>query len=456
MLFMSIPSAPFFLFVGSMRNDGATSKLSATGIPYVLKSLNSLPKNWDSIVAILQHPLLLGAVVKVTGTDYRRIASDDYRLVAARLIEALAAVPNVVLVHEAVVSSNSLEEDNEDEEQDEDEDEDVYYDWTNRFGEVPEHVRDEVHALFDSFHLVTTTYVRNVEISVLSAAFVEDQQSNLLFRLYVPAGRIYENELSKLIGLFHEWLGSVKRQTVRQGGYRTPRGQVFEFFAEDRGLRDEWQKDLQEFSNFLGLVEDPKSAQGMLESLGVQPIVAAQLVTKYAKEVRRVRIDMKQERESKILSIRHRLESDLAEEGQDVPLGVIEQVINQLIPATDLAGLPAITSLAAPQEHGLAPVITFNQQYIGNVEGIVAHTISGNQTFGTEALELLTHIGAHGGNRSVELTEAVHELEDSGAPQTTRLAAKSKLSGFLRRLGGHIETGTFSVLQKYLEQQIGI
>ncbi|GAA3301815.1 hypothetical protein GCM10020295_45960 [Streptomyces cinereospinus] len=78
-----------------------------------------------------------------------------------------------------------------------------------------------------------TPYKTNAELSVLTASFIDDHEKNLLFRVYVPASRLYATEADRLINLFHEWLSRTGNHPVRQDGYRTPSGQVYEFYGDD-------------------------------------------------------------------------------------------------------------------------------------------------------------------------------------------------------------------------------
>ena len=125
------------------------------------------------------------------------------------------------------------------------------------------HIREHVLDLLAKNELTISTYKRNAEASVLAASFVEDTQSNLLFRIYVPAGRLYEEELTTLLGMFHDWSGSVKHRTVRQGGYKTPSGRVIEFYGEQGMTTESVGTELEEFARFLGLLDQPGAAEAM-------------------------------------------------------------------------------------------------------------------------------------------------------------------------------------------------
>lgn len=56
----------------------------------------------------LESPELSGAVVTLTDRNYAQVAFDTYKAVAEDFLKELAAVPLVVLVHEAVFGGAPL------------------------------------------------------------------------------------------------------------------------------------------------------------------------------------------------------------------------------------------------------------------------------------------------------------------------------------------------------------
>ncbi|WP_141388354.1 hypothetical protein, partial [Microbacterium maritypicum] len=68
----------FYLGVGRIMTESVTSKINTSGGEYVLKSLNSKPGNWVNIAEIVKRSDLTGVIMKLTGKDFQRIASDAY------------------------------------------------------------------------------------------------------------------------------------------------------------------------------------------------------------------------------------------------------------------------------------------------------------------------------------------------------------------------------------------
>ena len=221
---------------------------------------------------------------------------------------------------------------------------------------------------------------RNVIVEI--ATLVTDDDLNIVAEGPDLVVHTTEDELAKMLELFHDWLGSVKGQTVRQSGYRTPSGRVIEFFGEAGMNVDMVSDELREFAQFLGIVEDSMTAEQMLLRLGVHPDRASGLVLKFARAARRVLVDTKHTRERMILEIQQQLESELVDDLPDVSTSELGDLVRQLVPVSPFAASPETKSLAASQG---APPPTVNVQIFHRVEGIVAQNVNGPVTVGTPA-----------------------------------------------------------------------
>ena len=99
-----------------------------------------------------------------------------------------------------------------------------------------------------------------------------NDQPNLLFRVYVPADRLYAAEANKLLSLFRDWLITTNVSGVRQAGYRTASGEMYEFFAESLLTQSDLGERFDDFSNFLVLcASDPSAAAKLLAQRGIGP-----------------------------------------------------------------------------------------------------------------------------------------------------------------------------------------
>jgi hypothetical protein len=221
----------FFLFIGNTVPEGAASHLKTAGNFYSHKKLDSRPENWEAIIELVMDPDLLGVIAKLTGHDYGLLLSDRYELVAPRLLAGLPRVRHVIFIHETTLTGQYDDPPAVRFHPDDEIDAMVR---DHYFAPPPNETRLAVNRLLEKHELNLVPYRTNAELSVLASAFVEENEKNLLFRIYVPAGRIYAAEAEKLLSLFRIWITEVKGQRVRQDDYRTPSGQVFEFFGVER------------------------------------------------------------------------------------------------------------------------------------------------------------------------------------------------------------------------------
>ena len=466
---MRVPAEQFYLFLGATDSESATSRLRADGAIYHKKLLQSKLENWQQILNLLRAPTLQGVLATFTGSDYERMLSPEYETVGTELLDAIAAVPHVVFVHEAVFFSDEERPSDQGDLGDEPEHDAFSYTYMvpeeyvlpeEYFGKVDDETRRQVNEMLTKREINVLPYRANAERSILATAFLDDHERHLLFRIYVPSGRLYANEADTMLGLFRDWLSQTGRNAVRQDGYRTAAGQVYEFFGSQAQEAGDLTRQFQDFSDFLdACVDRPESAALQLQTAGVETRTAAQLVSRYGKASRRLHLDLRQTREERLLSLKHELESELLD-GVDAESGEVLLLLEGLIPqvAGGASGIlvPAVGATAAVANSGAGVHVTVNQQLIGQVAGNVIQNVQGTVSLGPEAKDLLALISQFGGAKTVDLESAVHELEDPDARSQDRLAARQRLRRFLSSLGTRAVGMTLSTLHKYLEHRIGV
>jgi hypothetical protein len=330
-VFMASPDR-FFLFIGDADSDAAVSRLKAARVLYRKKQLNSKPENWRKIVGLLREPGLRGVVGTLNAHNYDQLLDPRYSGVSDELLVAVAQTSHVFFVHEQVLTGEEIP---------------VqpppvrtrsgWYDepFARDFGAPEPAVRAQVAALFDQRRINVLPYRTNAERAVLAAAFIEDHERDLLLRVYVPHGRLYADEMDRLLGLFRDWLNQVRHHTVRQDGYTTAAGRVYEFVGDGSLSPDQLRTDMEAFHGFLDLcAARPEAAERQLLGEGVDPAGACRLASRYGKEKRRLDIDLRHARDSRLLDLRRDLESELVDAGDGGQTGALSGVLEQLLPAT--------------------------------------------------------------------------------------------------------------------------
>jgi hypothetical protein len=447
------------LFLGNADTEGVTAKLAAVGTVYKRKMLESGISNWETIVSIFHEYDVICVVAKLTTSTFNVIShmSGD---VKEQLFSLISSRPHLFLAHESLLSGRQHQS---------------FSDYTNgKFkstdGEILEHyygdvfqppsreIRETVLLWLEQFGISVVPYVKNVELVVLASSFVEKNERNLIFRIYVPSERMWANEAEKLLQLFREYLQKVSKLDVRQEQYRTNQGVVYEIFGGDSVQASSLPQKFEEFSLFMeACVANPSQAQLLLSSKNLNGAEVISIVERYSKEARRLHVDIKQERERRLLSIRHNLESELAEFVRDEQdWDIIYKLADQSVPAargvTTALSFDRLSLAGAPD----GMTININPQIIGTVNGVVARHIQGDQHIGADAKQLLELIEAYGDANKVELASALHELNDKSARPEDRMGAKQKLKSFLYTVAAKAGDVACGVLQSYVENQAGL
>ena len=466
---MTSGDTDYFLFIGDADSESATTKLRSSGSTYLKKLLSSKPANWASIVSMIASPHCRGALVVLRRDDYEAICRPEYEEAAMALLDALSDCSHAILVHEAVfltdeqrvtldthTSGSSRQNVMPDWSDFSDEERAEYesaWEQADPFRPVSAATREHVNAMLRDRQLNVFPYRTNVERSIIASGFLEDNERHLLFRFYVPSGRLYAQEAESLLGLFREWLGQTGHDGVRQEGYSTAAGQVFEFFSRNSQTESGVGRYFQDFSSFLGdCVAMPAAAVAQLVANGTAEDAATVIVSRYAVKARRLSLDLKQRREERMLSLKHELEN-IVLEVEGMASANIVTVLDELLPPP--TAVEVIESARKVPSSSLT-VNNINPQFINEVRGSVIQNIAGTVSLGAEAKELLALIAIHGGFERTQLETAVHELEDEGARGDNRVTARGRLKRFIADLSNRGVGVGLDVLQKYVEHKIGI
>ncbi len=429
---------PLVLLLGNIAREGILSKLQTSERQYKQKMLQSKPENWESIVDYFNHYEVSCVLAKLDNFAIHAIASNAYKEISNKLLSKISEKPNMVFVYEDILKGK-LEEG----------------EWTKYFKQPTKEELLKALDILQSYNLDLVPYARNAQITFLAESFLADTDANLMFRLYVPTGKLWSNETDTLLKLFREYLSNVTPIKVRLDQKQTDNGSIYEFHCEQPNDRKDLTTEFDEFTHFLDLcVSDQELAETLLASKDIDAKKISTILTRYSKEAKRLHLDIKHDREQKILNIRQRLESELTD---NIPGDVDWETINLLVESS----VPSLNnthfSLISSASHSPSNItINVNPQIIDTVNGVVAKEINGNQNIGVQGQELFELIKKYGESKRDELTAAVYEIEDESIPKDNRLRASQKIKGFLHtiaRKGTDIAVG---VLQTYIEKQIGL
>lgn len=437
---------PLVLLVGGIGHEGVLSSLRAANRQYKNKLLESSAKNWESIAAYFDDFEIEGVLVKLSAYAVTLACSGDYAGIREKLFGKISSVPNVVFVYEDILSGKY-------------EDDDRRLTYHHR---PTDEEREWFFEFLANYDINVMPYKRNAEVTVMAQSFISDTEHNLLFRIYVPTSRLWSNETDKLLQLFRDYLAKVSGLSVRLDQIRTDKGVIYEIHNDVAEHKPDIDFEFSEFTQFMDLcVSDPGAAEAILRGKAVAEKDVMSILSRYSKEAKRLSVDLKHEREQKVLSIRQRLESELVDTLPGATdWGAIGQLVDMTVPqlsgtrsAISVDRNTAIPASSTPNNY---LTINLNPQIIETVNGVIAQEITGNQHIGAEAQQILELIQAYGGIKAAELASSVHELEDTSAPKEGRINAKQRLKRFLIGLSSKIGDVAAGVLQSYIEKQLGL
>lgn len=438
------PAKPLVLLLGWVDHEGILSSLKASGRQYKKKLLDSYPKNWESTSDLFTQFKVTAVVGKISARVLSLMMDEQYSEVRERLFAAIGTVPNQIFMFEDILEGGQKD------------------DFREEYNPYPsKEVMDAALVFLRDHGIQVLPYATRAEVTVLAEAFLDDIDKNLIFRMYVPTGRLWAAEADRFLQLFQDYVTRVERLEVRLDQKRSKHGVIYEFHGHSRTGQNSLEADFQEFSRIMGLFEvDPNTAAKLLAEKGPNVQEIAHLISKYSKEAKRLRLDISHEAEVRSVSIRHRLESELLDlDPTPQEWEQIQVLVNGAIPHHGSLSSDVLALGRAAEPLAAASVqITYNvrPQFIGTVNGVIAEEINGNQHFEPEHHQLLELITRHGADRSKELETAVYEIADKGVEKVGRLRAKQKLMAFLTEFGKKTGDVAFGVLQTYIEKQLGL
>lgn len=434
---------PLVLLLGGVAHEGVLSALETSGRQYKIKYLQSRPKNWEMILQCFHDYTIECVVMKLNAPTITLMAHPEYNIVRESLFSKIGGVPNVVFLFEQILSGDFKSGEREE--------------WRHQ---PSAESRTAALSLLEKHKIRVMPYRRNAEVTTMAASFLDETEKHLVFRLYVPHGRLWSNESDKLLQLFRDYLAKVASITVRLDQFRTARGVIYRFHSEEPASAATIGKEFSDFTRFIDLcASDTAAAELMLKNKEVDPKEVMSILSRYAKEAKRLSVDLKHEREQKLLSIRQRLESELVDcIPGEIDWAAISSLVNLAVPQVNgVHGAIAVDqeSMRIPY-HPSNITINVNPQIVDTVNGIVAQEISGDQHFGPEAQQLLELVKKYGGSEAQDLASSVHELEDSSAPKPGRFNAKQKLKKFLFAVIEKTGDVAAGVLESYIENKLGL
>jgi hypothetical protein len=457
------------LMLGKCNYGASISKFKLSGGVYLTRYLESSENNWRKILDIFDEYDVKWVVGKFTPRSIELFSNPDYTDLARELVMRISKVPSFFAAYEAILSGAKMIDPSAGKKTVEDiysldDFDDVSFDdicLTDRkdyFAPPPKECVDSLVDFFFSKNINILPYKTNNQLGVMISEFLDDAQGNLIFRFYIPNERMWADEAGRLIELFSDYLQNVSGLSVKHTQNKTSKGVVYEFFGGDSLAADEMPSRFDEFSSFMeSCLSDPASAELIIKSHQSVSVDVIGIVQKYSRDARRLFVDMKHERERRVLALKQSFESELADHVSSVnEMSALVGLADAMVPEIKtLAGIIGADGSGAVFDHKNV-VVNINPQFINKVKGCVAQTVFGNQNFGVDGEQLLQVIEQYGDNQAAQLKTALYELNDKGVAVEKRISAGQKLKGFVYKVADKLGDVAAGVLQSYIEGLSGL
>lgn len=456
------------LILDNMDRGAITTTLQTNGYCRKLKFLNSSVKNWESVCTILEEDIENEIIVlgKFTEHTLFRMCIPEYRQVVDRLIELLKTKKHIIFIYKDNLVGNfsyfkSVEIKETVFDVDERQDYIFYHEtglknWLHSL-DIQETEADYLKSVLElikriNSELTALPYEKLIDVEISGQNFIENVAEGLLFRIYVPRDRIWSNEFDKFITLFRDYASNIANEELRINQNRTDLGIICSLYSINKGISElEINSLYKEFTTFMDLCSsNPIEAQKLINELGISEQKKQSILKKYVKESQRLLLDIKQEREVKIISIKHRLQNELQE--YELSKDIIEYIENS-VPSSEVTKPLTFGNQIIQNQ-----TIILNPQIISKVEGIVVNELNGHISFSPEEQEFSKLIEKYtsGVSEASELQTSLYELKDNASSKEQKRGAWQKLFGFLGKVGDKVGDVGVALLTKYLEQKIGM
>lgn len=274
-------------------------------------------------------------------------------------------------------------------------------------------------------------YLHSVEIISAIRDFFSETERETVYTRYIYKDQLFAFELERFLTLFQDYITKVKGISIIFEEKRTEIGIVYMMKSTDKNVsKYNISEYIQEFAAYLDKCDyNVEFAKSMLSNEFLTDAQCEALALRFQKEAMRLRKDIIQDAERKMMNLRHYFE-DIS----------IEMAIDVLPAQYDLT--------TALLKNPVTNLLQIDNKGIVNIQHIY-----GNVTFNENDKQLFDIIEKYANNNQ-ELLDAVKILKDKDAPKESKNDSSTKLKKFLATTVSKIGDVVFKLLTKYLETQL--
>lgn len=455
------------VILGEFTHEGITTTLKSLGItPVHAKLAGVLPRTWMKRAAMLktlrENNELAGVVLYLHTTVFLQAAEPDYTEALFAIIDAAAPCRSLAFVFQdnldGVFSPRQLETGEPKSRSQlkvELEEAEAYHNeyhaqrvqWKIDRHDESQRLKNELERLTSRLLKATDVapFYQRSDVTLRLQEFLEDIDQGVFLRLFVPSDRYQADQIRGLISVLERYMKQVEGTPFGVDARKSDRGVVY-VFKFDASSDD--QHDLTElfarFDSFMRICgDDPSQAEMLLRDRGHSTNQANQLVGRFSKEYRRLLLDTRHEYESKLLSLKQRMETEMVE--GDVTIDAPN------LSHGNLTSLIPVASTGSVLHVNFENVSVINT----NVQTEIDQLINGSITYNDND-KVLQELFANNavGLEAAQLHSDLDQLKDTSIPEASRATAKQRIMSFLRQTGAAggkvLEKTTIASLSKYL------
>ena len=439
--------------LGSLTHGAVSTALSSNGYKLKTKILNSSVQNWEKTVKLIESTNNKDDIILMKATEYILflLCLDEYKEVANKLLKAIKSRTHTIFVYEdnlfgqftsqSEVTTRSLYDHKMSFSEfcASKEEVSVFKGWCYRYElqDKPEQVQQRI---IDFLSSLTTSgfnvipYKRLLDIEQFTTSFVESTVQGLLLRLYVPGSRLYSREIGRLLELFREYTSISMNEDINLSQKTSQNGITYTLSCKCNSLNKDSLPDIyRDFHSFVGLCNnDPESALEFLKSQNIPSEKASEIFARYAKETRRLLLDIKHQRETRLLTLQHRFEAECSDLS-------CESELKQLLPSLVLepsnpCDVFAPSHVPLDQKDNVTPSNPIT--YIENFNGVLISELNGNLQYNEFDRAILELIAKHSKDESqnASLSSDLCEIKDPSTSPTDKLTASQRIKSFLSEI----------------------
>lgn len=276
------------------------------------------------------------------------------------------------------------------------------------------------------------TYKMSTDLIYTLKDFLKSADDNIIFQRYFLRTQIYADEMEKFLCLFEDYILHVKEIQIKIEHFRTAEGIIFTIRSGDEKIgKDNFNNSVQSFAQFLNICEyDINMAKNLLqrENNKIDDNELNDIVSKYSKEARRLKLDIKHEYEKRMLNVKQRFENDILLQREN-------SQIDEMINGETVSVLPVLI-----QQYN-SPI------YINN------GTVNYNEN--DIRLQELFEKYTNSEERYAELMQQLNMLKDKGIAREHKEGAFEKIKRFLKNNSVEITGQVVTILLNYITLLLG-